>query len=113
METCTKIFQWCTPCCNNFENYSQITMIQIDKALGNIKKSQKSMQFIGLMDMQNGRAKLIHYQASKSMYDDIKIPETDDGLDLGEAQQQFLMKQKIEKAENARLKYKASQILEI
>ena len=85
MEACKNILEWCTPCCNSFDPYTQMAMVQIDKALGNIKKSQKSMQFIGLMEMKGGRAKLIHYQASKCLYDDIFIPDNDEGMDLGEA----------------------------
>jgi len=33
----------------------------IDKALGNIKSSQKSMDFIGLLENKNNQISLVHY----------------------------------------------------
>ena len=85
MESLSNLFTWCTPCCNNFDDYSQMAMSYIDKALGNIKNSSKQMSFIGLISIKNGRAKLVHYGASEHLYNDVHVPESDEGVDLGES----------------------------
>ena len=91
MDTIGDIFTWCcSPCCNNFVEYTQPAMLNIDKALGNLKASQETMCFLGLLNMKESRAKLVHYLASKCLYDDVSIPETDDGMDLPEAQQNYI-----------------------
>ena len=43
------------------------------------------MSFIGLISIKNGRAKLVHYGASEHLYNDVHIPESDEGVDLGES----------------------------
>jgi len=43
---------------------TQEEALLVDKSLGNIKKSQKSITFCGLVHVENLKASVMHYQAS-------------------------------------------------
>ena len=43
---------------------TQEEVLLIDKQLGNIKKSLKSINFCGLVHIENLKASVLHYQAS-------------------------------------------------
>ena len=42
-------------------NLSNEDMIGVEKQLGNIKSSHKSITFTGLIHLSNGRAQYVHY----------------------------------------------------
>ncbi len=43
---------------------TQEEVLLVDKSLGNIKKSQKSITFCGLIHVEKQKASVLHYQAS-------------------------------------------------
>ena len=50
----------CTRWFGSSLNLSNEEMIVIEKQLGNIKSSHKSITFVGLIHLANGRAQYIH-----------------------------------------------------
>ena len=88
--------QMLMPCCSSFNEYSQMAMNLIDKALGNIFKSHKDINFIALLNVKNQRASIIHYLAKKKLYDDVSVPM--ENVDLADHQQEYLHAMKVEKA---------------
>ena len=47
----------------------------IDKALGNIKKSNSCISFIALLNIKVKKIKIVHHQASGHLYDDVYVPK--------------------------------------
>ena len=61
------------PCCNVFHEYSPMAMQEIDKTLGNLRKSHKDIVFAGLLNMRQGQAHLIHYLMEDRIYENVFV----------------------------------------
>ena len=62
-------------CYTQFQQLSNEDLIMLDKAMGNIKKSQKSITFLGLVNVVKNKAMLLHQLVSPQF----SMPvETDD-----------------------------------
>ena len=52
-------FSWCIP----FAILTQEELLVVDKALGNIRKSHKSITFTGLVNYVRNKASMVHFLA--------------------------------------------------
>ena len=53
----------CCGLCTTFNVLSHEEMLAVDKALGNVKKSHKSITFTGLINIAKSKAVMLHYLA--------------------------------------------------
>ena len=65
-------------CCSPFSEYSDKAFAVIDKSLGNLQQSHSELVFIGLLNVKQGKAVLVHHLAQESIYDDVYVPENHD-----------------------------------
>ena len=90
-------FLSCFPCCSSFSDYSAQAMQFIDRALGNIKTSHKNIDFIGLLNIRHGKAKIVHHLASEEIHSNVNVPKDDD-VTLSNDQIEKLHEIKVKKA---------------
>ena len=65
-------------CCSPFAEYSDKAFSFIDKALGNLFESHSELVFIGLLNVKQGKAVIVHNLADESIYDDVYVERQDD-----------------------------------
>lgn len=62
-------------CYTQFQQLSNEDFVLLDKALGNIKKSQKSITFLGLVNVVKNKAMLMHYLTSPTFSMPVEVDD--------------------------------------
>ena len=104
------MFGNCCGLCTPFQYLSPETMNQVDKALGNVKKSHKAITFAGLINISQKKAVMLHHLAmSDSPFCKVHPSPNEAGK---EAQQQAKIQENSTKLSNNQLKKKVDQVLD-